>query len=406
MMECRSCGKKIEKPFMDFGSLPLPNTFVSLDNTETVKRYPLAVYFCGHCTLVQMKNQIPPEEIFSDSYKYFSSYSSELLEQSQKLCENIIHDFNLSKEARIVEVASNDGYLLNFFKKAGYDNILGVEPTLSTATIAIEKGIPTEVCFFNEETAERISKIEQADVIIANNVIAHVPDINGFTRGLSTLVKDTGIVIVEFQYVLDLIRNRLFDLMYHEHFSYFSLQSIQALMNRNGLKIIRVEKTKSQGGSLRVFCINSKVQQDPDASVQEYLYEEWRFGLNTKESYEQFSDDVHSIKTRCNEYIAKLKKNGKRLAAYGASCKGSVFLNYLGLDQSSLEYIVDKNENKQNMLLAGTDIPVYGPEKMKQSKVDLILILSWNLYDEIVAEYPDEKFFVLLPDYKGNEAKL
>lgn len=401
MMMCRSCGQKIEKPFMDFGDLPLPNTFVPLDYDEPVKKHPLKVYFCEHCLLVQIENLVPPEEIFNEDYKYFSSYSADLLETSKKLSENVIREHQLDTDARIVEIASNDGYLLNFFKKAGFNNILGVEPTLSTATKAIEKGIPTEVCFFNNETAERLARDQKADIIIANNVIAHVPDVNGFAKGLSTLIKDSGTVIVEFQYVLDLIRYRMFDLIYYEHFSYFSLESIQALMNRNGLRIVRVQKTKSQGGSLRVFCVKMDSDVVADGSVQEIIEEERKYDLHNVENYHRFSEDVHAIKARSLAYLKGLKEKGMEIGAYGASCKGSVFLNFLELDKRILNYIVDRNENKQNMLLYGTDIPVYGPEIMKESVSDKILILSWNLKEEISSDYPEENFFVLLPDHEA-----
>ncbi len=397
MMECRSCSSHLERPFMDFGELPLPNSFVALDHQEPVKKYPLEVYYCEHCHLVQIKNLVAPEEIFNEDYKYFSSYSQDLLETSKNLCHKVIDKFHLNQESRVVEIASNDGYLLNFFKEAGLENILGVEPTLSTATKAIEKGIPTEICFFNDDTARRLAETEKADIIIANNVIAHVPDIQGFAKGLHTLIDDEGTVILEFQYVLDLIRERLFDLIYYEHFSYFSLESIGGLLRDNGLSLVHVEKTDSQGGSLRVYAKKTQNVTQVDPSVETILEEEKTYGLNRYQVYEDFARDVEGIKKDALKRLEEMKEDGVVMGAYGASCKGSVFLNYLGLKKDTLHYIIDKNINKQNMLLYGTDIPVYGPDKLKEHPVDRLLILSWNLKDEISGEYPDESFFVMMP---------
>lgn len=397
MMKCRSCGHEIERPFMDFGELPLPNTFVDPDQTEKIVRYPMALYHCSECQLVQLKNLIPPNEIFNDHYKYFSSYSKELLEQSQLITEKLINQYQLTTDAHIVEVASNDGYLLNFFKKAGYENILGIEPTLSTAMKAIEKGIPTEICFFNEETARRLAKSSKADVLIANNVIAHVPDINDFVRGIDTLIQDDAIVVIEFQYLLDLLRNRYFDLMYHEHYSYFSLHSVISLIERNGLTITQVEKTCSQGGSLRIYCRKSNYAGAISQSVSDLLEEEKEFGLDRENTYTEFSDAVYKIRKKCLIELDEMMKKGMKIAAYGASAKGSIFINYLGLQKNIIQYIVDKNEHKQGLLLAGTNIPVCTPSQMRIEPVDRVLILSWNLKEEIQTEYPDIDFFVMMP---------
>jgi hypothetical protein len=388
MISCRSCGNEIAKPFLDLGNMPLPNS-------NRKEKYPLQVYFCDCCFLVQIKDQVAPENIFNNEYTYFSSYTNEVLENSKQLYERTIRRFQLDSSSRIIEIASNDGYLLRFFKNGGFGNILGIEPTLSTARRAIDTGIPTEICFFDIEAAKKISEQEKADLVIANNVLAHVPDINSFASGIEYILKDSGTAILEFQYVGDLISNKLFDLIYHEHFSYFSLNSVNCLLRRNNLEIFSVEKTDSQGGSLRIYCSKNKETHRGDRSFEHHMDIEKFLGLDNQKTYDDFAEDIMSIKEHALKILCDLKKQNKSIAAYGASAKGSIFLNYLGIDSSTIDFIADKNENKHGSTLAGTDIPIFDPKELYIRKPDHVLLLSWNLKKEIEELYKDIDFFVL-----------
>ena len=325
-MKCKSCGNILQKPFLDYGNQPLPNAFLPADGKEKANAYPLKLYYCPHCHLVQLMETVQPEEIFHADYKYFSSYSEELLTKCKNFSGDIAHELSLAPDSRIIEIASNDGYQLQFFQELGFSNILGIEPTRSTANQAIAKGIPTLVEFFDRHTADKVRTEGSADLIIANNVIAHVPALNDFVSGIHALLAEQGTVVVEFQYLEDLVSGELFDLVYHEHYSYFSLHSITNVFQRHGLKIYKVQRTLSQGGSLRIYACRRELQKNLDPSVSDLLLHEKKKGLNDKRTYAIMAKNIQKRRTDLYQFLWGLKDKGKSIAAYGAPAKGNIFL--------------------------------------------------------------------------------
>ncbi|OLE61125.1 MAG: methyltransferase, partial [Cyanobacteria bacterium 13_1_40CM_2_61_4] len=349
---------------LSLGSLPLANALVTaeqLDQQEST--YPLELAFCPKCSLVQITETVPPEELFRD-YLYFSSFSDTMLSHAQAIVERVIEWRPLDANSLAVEIASNDGYLLQYYKQAGIP-VLGIEPAINIARVAQdERGIRTLTDFFDAETAARlVEQGERADVIHANNVLAHVPDLNGFVRGLRLLLKPEGVAIIEVPYVKDLIDRCEFDTIYHEHLSYFSFTAVNQLFERQGLAIQWVERLAIHGGSLRIFVGVDSGAQRPTV-VTELLDEETRWGVNQVDFYQDFAQRVAELKTSLRNFVFDLKDRKLRLAAYGAAAKGSTLLNYLGIGRSALDFVVDRSTHKQGRYMPGVRLPIYSPARL------------------------------------------
>lgn len=384
---CRFCGTLLRHTFVDLGMSPLANGFRTeeqLSRPETY--YPLRAFVCGNCFLVQLEEFESPRRIFSD-YAYFSSYSQGWLDHARSYVNMMIDRFSLGSDTKVVEIASNDGYLLQYFKEKGVD-IFGIEPAANTAEVALRKGIPTEVDFFGRSLAERmITRGSSADLLLGNNVLAHVPDINDFVAGLKILLRPGGIITMEFPHLLELIRLSQFDTIYHEHFSYFSLSTVMNIFSHHGLRVFDVERLSTHGGSLRIFSCHDDNDALPVASsVGELMGLEEREGLRRIETYRKFGDKVRQVKRSLLSFLIEAKEQGKSIAAYGAAAKGNTLLNYCGIRDDFIDFVVDRNPHKQGKYLPGTHIPVCGPEKITVARPDYLLVLPWNLRDEIISQ--------------------
>jgi SAM-dependent methyltransferase len=385
-MKCRFCSKKINSVFIDLGSMAVSNAFLTLEQLnkgETI--YPLKVIVCDNCFLVQVDEYQKREEIFSSDYVYFSSVSDFWLEHSKKYVAKAIKDFNLNSSSLVVEVASNDGYLLQYFKEEGIP-CLGIEPTESTAQIAKSKGIDTLVEFFSEQLANKLSDQHvRPDLILGNNVLAHVPDINDFVRGLKILLKPTGVMTFEFPHLARLIEKKEFDTIYHEHFSYFSFYFICHLFSFHGFEVMDVEEFETHGGSLRVYVKHKENETLPvTESVKKLLATELSSGINKIESYIGFQEKANDIKNKFLTYIIGEKQKGKRIVAFGAAAKGNTFLNYCGIRPDVIECIIDDTPFKQGKYLPQSHIPVVSRSYFDTNQPDIIIILPWNFKKEII----------------------
>lgn len=380
---CRFCATPLTQTFCDLGMSPLSNAFISVNDQETTEpRYPLHAYVCGECFLVQLDEFASPQELFSD-YPYFSSFSDSWLEHCRLYSQRAISRFKLNSSSLVIEVASNDGYLLQYFVEAGIP-VLGIEPAENVAAVAKSRGISTTTKFFGIEMArELIDAGQQADLLVGNNVLAHVPDINEFVAGLAIALKPDGTITMEFPHLLQLMRNTQFDTIYHEHFSYLSLLSTEKIFAHHGLQIFDVEKLPTHGGSLRIYA-RHVAGQTTSQSVVNLRKEEVAAGLADLDTYAAFGDKVEEIKRALLEFLKSAKRDGKRVAAYGAPAKGNTLLNYCDVRQDFIDFTVDRNPAKQNRLLPGTHLPVYAPEKIADAKPDYVLILPWNIKDEIM----------------------
>lgn len=390
--------------FVDLGLEPLSNDYVKKEAVGKGQyELPLRAAVCNKCKLVQILDFEMPDSIFNAEYKYFSSYSSSWLRHCKNYVDMIVKRLDLNENSNIVEIASNDGYLLQYFKEYGIEP-LGIEPSQSVADVAIEKGIRTEVAFFGTEFAQKMGK--KADLIIGNNVLAHVPDIKGFVKGMKIALKETGVITVEFPHLLNLIKYNQFDTIYHEHFSYLSIVALKRIFEEQGLKIFDVEQLETHGGSLRVYATHiENMQVKIEEHVEEILQEEKKFGLEEKKVYQDFAKKVEQIKLNILEKLISLKKAGKTIVGYGAAAKGNTLLNYCGIGKEMIDYVVDANPNKQGNLLPGTLIPILSPDEIKKTKPDYIIIIPWNLSEEIQQElaYIREwgaKFLVLIPEVR------
>ncbi len=384
---CRFCQTTLKYTFVDLGLSPLANSFIDEKKEKlSEKFYPLHAYVCDKCYLVQLEEFETPENIFSD-YIYFSSYSDSWLTHSKEYTENIIRRFRFDETSLVVEVASNDGYLLQYFKKNNIP-VLGIEPAQNVAEAARKKGINTYVMFFGVNTAEELaSKGLQADLLIGNNVLAHVPDINDFVRGLKIALKPDGVITLEFPHLLQLIINRQFDTIYHEHFSYFSLISITKILEKHDLTIFDLDELSTHGGSLRIYASHTENKTFKKHRCVDMLFDkEVAAGLKDMETYTNFNKEIYSIKSDLLRFLIKAKTEGKKVAGYGAPAKGNTLLNYCGIGKDYLPYTVDRNPNKQNTLLPGSHIPVYSPNKIFETKPDYVIILPWNLKSEIIKQ--------------------
>ncbi|MGH9381818.1 MAG: methyltransferase domain-containing protein [Thermoanaerobaculia bacterium] len=388
---CRFCGAPLTETVADLGLSPPANAYVPLEKAHLPEAfYPLHVYVCGSCFLVQLPEVLRPEEIFSD-YAYFSSYSRTWLEHARNYVESMIDRFGFDAGSQVVEVASNDGYLLRFFRDRGVP-VLGIEPAANVAHAAQEAGIPTRVCFFGEDTARRlVAEGARADLLLGNNVLAHVPDLNGFVAGLKVLLAEHGVLTMEFPHLMRLIDGNEFDTIYHEHYSYLALGAVRRVFEHHGLELFDVEELRTHGGSLRVYARHAGEDAAGDSvagrqRVAELLAREDAFGLADLSTYRAFGDRVRATKRKLLSFLVDAKAEGKRIVGYGAPAKGNTLLNYCGIGHDFLDYTVDLSPHKQGHLLPGTRIPIHPPERIFETRPHFILILPWNLKDEIVEQ--------------------
>lgn len=381
---CRFCDHPLNNTFVDLGMSPLSNRFVKKEQlNQSEKFYPLHAYVCESCHLVQLEEFESPEEIFSD-YVYFSSYSESWLKHAEAYVNKVCDRFGLNQSSQIIEVASNDGYLLQYFKQKDIP-VLGIEPAANVAQIAEEKGIKTVVKFFGQVTATELSSQgNKADLLLGNNVLAHVPDINDFVGGMKTILKPQGIITMEFPHLLNLIVENQFDTIYHEHFSYLSFLTVEKIFASHGLILFDVEEIPTHGGSLRIYAKHNEYDElKISERVTLFKQKEIQAGLNKLETYLQYGEKVKQTKRALLQFLIKAKNEGKSIVGYGAPAKGNTLLNFCGIREDFLDYTVDRSPYKQGLYLPGTHIPVYEPEKIKQTKPDYVLILPWNLQDEI-----------------------
>ena len=384
---CRFCENPLETTFVDLGMSPLANSNLTEDQLNAVEMFfPLHVYVCKVCLLVQLEECSSPDKIFSD-YDYFSSYSDSWLRHAQTYSEHVIQRFDLNAGSRVIEIASNDGYLLQNFNARGIP-VLGIEPARNVAEVAKEKGITTLVEFFGEKLARDLTgKGTQADLLIGNNVLAHVPALNDFVRGLKVLLKPQGVITMEFPHLMRLMAENQFDTIYHEHFSYFSFYTVQKVFAAHGLTVFDVDELSTHGGSLRIYCCH---ERDSTKSIHprvlELQHREEKEGLGKLEHYVSFSGRVTYVKRQLLLFLISAKEAGKTIAAYGAPAKGNTLLNYCGIGSDFIDYTVDRSPHKQGKFLPGTHIPIDEPDAIKRTKPDYLLILPWNLKDEIMQQ--------------------
>jgi SAM-dependent methyltransferase len=383
---CRFCRTPLAHVFADLGMSPLANAYLTEEQLGNMERfYPLRALVCERCFLVQLEEFEPPETIFSD-YTYFSSYSTTWLEHSEAFAGNAISRFGLTPSSQVVEVASNDGYLLQYFAQRGIP-VLGVEPAANVAEVAVEKGVPTVVEFFGRRSAWKLRKTRAADLLIANNVLAHVPDLNDFVGGLELLLAPGGVVTVEFPHLLPLVDEAQFDTIYHEHFSYFSFLSVQRVFAAHGLAIFDVEELPTHGGSLRVYAAHAGDEtRRPTERVADLARREEERGYGRLETYLDFGERVRALKRDVVTFFVESKTAGLSIAGYGAPAKGNTLLNYCGIGADFIDYTVDRNPHKQGRFLPGTHIPIRPPDEIARTKPDLLFILPWNWKDEVMEQ--------------------
>ena len=394
---CRHCNEELKHTFVDLGMSPIANSFVD-GEIASETHLPLRVFVCSGCFLVQLPVHEAPDRIFND-YAYFSSYSDSWVRHAKRFAGEIVKELRLCKDSFVVEIASNDGYLLQHFIREGIE-VLGIEPAINVADAARAKGIPTDCAFFGTCYAKTLEG-KKADLVVANNVLAHVPDINDFVRGISRILNETGIATLEFPSVYNLIRHNQFDTIYHEHYSYLSLGAAIKIFSSNGLNLYDAQELPTHGGSLRVYATTRCKPMSQNA--QDILDMENKFGLNGLGAYEGFSQRVMTVKRKLLKTLIELKDSGKSIVGYGAAAKGNTLLNYCGIRSDFLDYVVDKSPHKQGKRLPGSLLPVHCPKKIALDKPDFVLILPWNLEGEIMEQlsYVREwgcKFIVPIPD--------
>lgn len=385
---CRSCGEAGLELILSLGRTPLANALLTAEQLgEPEPTYPLDLAFCPHCALVQITETVPPEELFRE-YLYFSSFSDTMLQHAQQLVEQLLVSRRLDGNSLVVEIASNDGYLLQYYQQEGIP-VLGIEPAVNVAQVAQqERSIPTLCEFFGKELARQLREGgQQADVVHAHNVLAHVADLNSVVAGIRWLLKDEGIAVIEVPYVKDLIDHVEFDTIYHEHLCYFSFTALDRLFRRHGMGIVGVEHIPIHGGSLRIFVSHPA---SPSPAVRDLLQEEASWGVAQIASYQGFAGRVEQLRSDLLALLNDLKGQDKRIAVYGASAKGSTLLNYFGLSRGTLDFVVDRSTAKQGRYTPGAHLHIYAPEKLLESMPDYVLLLTWNFADEILeqqAEY-------------------
>lgn len=384
---CRFCRKPLSQLVVDLGMSPLCQTHIKPEQLNSMERfYPLRTLLCHNCFLMQLEDFVSPDEIFSE-YAYFSSYSDSWVEHARVYSTVVTDRFQLSSASKVIEIASNDGYLLQHFATAGIP-VLGIEPAANVAQAAIDKGIETEIHFLGERSAKEIvRKHGRADLVVGNNVLAHVPDINDFVCGIRTLLKDDGVVTMEFPHVVKLITLNQFDTIYHEHFSYLSWYTVRQIFAAHGMTLFDVDELDTHGGSLRIYARHESDGSKPvsdRARALETAEETW--GVNKPETYSIFTERVRKTKRELLSFLIEQKTNGKQVVGYGAPGKGNTLLNYCGIRTDMLDYTVDRNPYKQGTYTPGTHIPILPPDRIRETRPDYILVLPWNLRKEITAQ--------------------
>ncbi len=383
---CRLCGTLLKHTFVDLGMSPPCESFITAEQLDQMEPfYPLYAYVCDHCYLVQLKEYFSPADIFTE-YAYFSSFATSWVNHAKIYCDEITEKLSLNGDSFVVEIASNDGYLLQHFLPKGIP-ILGIEPAANVAKAAVAKGVPTRVDFFGADLASRmVSEGKKADLIIGNNVLAQVPDLNDFVRGIQILLKPEGVITLEFPHLTNLIEHNQFDTIYHEHFSYFSLLTIRYMAHRHHLKVIDVDELPTHGGSLRVYLAHNTSKRKAGPRVSALLKREQAFGINDISTYEQFAEKTRRTKRDLLSFLIAAKNSGKRICGYGAPGKGNTLLNYCGIGTDFLDFTVDRNPYKHGRFTPGMHIPIYDTTMIDSYKPDYILILPWNFKDEIVRQ--------------------
>jgi len=404
-MKCRHCGTELVKTFIDLGNAPPSNAYLNNDDlNKPEKRYPLRVMVCEQCWLVQTEDFVGVSEMFSAEYAYFSSFSKSWVAHARKYVDNMVRRFNLDRDSCIVEVAANDGYLLQHVKENEIP-CYGIEPTYNTAQAAREKGIEIIEVFFGVNNAEKlVEQGRQADLIVANNVLAHVPDINDFVKGFSILLKPDGVATFEFPHLLNLVDKNQFDTIYHEHYSYLSLTTVRKIFETNGLSVFDVEELPTHGGSLRIYAQRLDAGQYPvNAAVATLQEKEDLAGMSAVAFYQGLQNKAEKIKADFLSFLLDTKRLGKRVAAYGAAAKGNTLMNYAGVRSDLISYVVDKNPAKQGKYMPGSRVPIVSENYLETEKPDYIVILPWNLKREVMTqlEYIREwggQFVVTVPE--------
>lgn len=403
MSNCRFCKQPLTHLVLDLGEQPFSNAYLPPGQQDKEKCYPLRVFVCGNCLLVQTDFDAPADEIFSADYAYFSSYSSSWVEHARRYAEAMTARFNLTSASQVIEVASNDGYLLQHFV-AKKIPVLGIEPTRGTAEAAIAKGVTTRIDFFGERLGREL-KAERggADLTAANNVLAHVPDIADFTRGFAAVLKPDGVATFEFPHVQRLIEGLQYDTIYHEHYSYLSLHAVQTIFAAAGLKIFDVEQLPTHGGSLRVFAALKSSRHSATANVARILGEERAARLDTAQGYDVLAPRVGKTRDDFLAFIANARAGGKTVAGYGAAAKGNTFLNYCAATARDIAFVADANGAKQGKLLPGSHVPIVSPDDLLARKPDYVVVLPWNIKDEIAAQLAPirvwgGKFVIAIPE--------
>jgi hypothetical protein len=385
---CRFCRAPLTHTFVDLGAQPISNDYLTEEKfrSGTERVYPLHARVCEVCFLVQADDSVPADEIFDADYAYFSSYSTSWLEHCRRYAEAAVKRFHLGPQSLVVEVASNDGYLLQYSRQAGVP-VLGVEPTANTAAVAVQKGVPTEVAFFNEETGRRLAaRGVKADLMHGANVLAHVPDIGGFVAGFQYVLKPEGTLSFEFPHLLQLVEKVQFDTIYHEHFSYLSLLAVERVLAANGLRAYDVEELWTHGGSLRLFCCHEAAPFEETGALRRVRAAEVAAGLDRIATYEAFTARVEAVRAEFLDYLKAAKAAGRKVAAYGAAAKGNTFLNYAHVGEADIVACFDRNPAKQDKRLPGSHIPVLSPDKVAEVRPDDVLILPWNIKGEIMEQ--------------------
>ena len=406
-MNCRGCGTPLNLPLIDLGTSPPSNAYVLAGQLEHAEQWiPLKVQVCEHCWLVQTDDYTRADSLFDADYAYFSSFSSTWLDHARRYVSDMVERFGLTADSRVVEIAANDGYLLQYVAERGIA-CLGVEPTRSTAQAARGKGLEIRELFFGRQTAQMLcDEGWAADLMAANNVLAHVPDINDFLSGFATLLKPEGVVTFEFPHLQALMAGAQFDTLYHEHYSYLSLTAVDTLCQRNGLAIFDVQHLSTHGGSLRVFARRSDgLYRAPQPAVEQQLNAELHAGIKTAAFYATLAPAAERIKHQLLRFLLQAKADGKRVAGYGAAAKGNTLLNYAGIRPDLLAWVADASPHKQGKFLPGSRIPVVAPERLLQEQPDYVLVLPWNLLDEVRQQYPQVqqwggRFVIAVPELR------
>jgi SAM-dependent methyltransferase len=383
---CRACGAPLQHTFADLGLSPVSNAFIAPDAAEGEMFYPLHAMVCERCWLVQLAQTTQPQLHFHEHYVYFSSFSSSWLAHAQQYVQQMTQRFALGKSSRVMEIASNDGYLLQYFQQAGIPCI-GIEPSANTAAAARTKGIDTRELFFTRANAQQLAaQGAQVDLLLGNNVLAHVPDLHDFVGAMPAVLKPDGVVTLEFPHLLKLIAGRQFDTIYHEHYSYLSLHALLPVFERAGLRVFDIERLDTHGGSLRVFACLAGARHRQEAGVAACLADEAAAGLLRLSTYTDFGASVRASKRALLSFLIGAKNRGQQIAAYGAAAKGNTLLNYCGVGRDFIDYVVDRNPVKQGKLLPGTWIPVCTPERIAETRPDYLLILPWNIKEEVMTQ--------------------